>query len=152
VAELTNREVVEHFIEAMNASDFDGAGQYLADDYIEDYPQSRERIRGRANRRAVIETYPGRAERNFVPGKPGLLVGDDQWVMTPAMSLVRLNGSGERFTATGEVNYPSGERWHIVQLVELRGGKITKITSYFAPPFEPAAYRAKLVERMPAED
>ena len=149
MAELTNRDVVERFREAMNASDFDRADQYLADDLVEDYPQSGERIRGRANRRAVVEHYPGRSEHDFVPGKADTLVGDDQWVMTPAMSLLRLSGSGERFTATGQITYPNGETWHIIQLIELRGGKIAKFTTYFAPPFEPAAYRAEFVERMP---
>jgi len=152
VAELTNRDVVERFREAMNASDFDRADQYLADDLVEDYPQSGERIRGRANRRSVVEHYPGRNEHDFVPGKAGALVGDDQWVMTPAMSLLRLSGSGERFTATGQITYPNGETWHVIQLIELRGGKIAKFTTYFAPPFEPAAYRAEFVERMPAQD
>ena len=152
MAELTNREVVERFIEAMNGADLDRADQYLADDLVEDYPQSRERIRGRVNRRAVVDNYPGRAEREFVPGKVSAIVGDDHWVMTPAMSLVRLNGSGERFTATGELVYPNGEKSHVVQLFELRGGKIAKMTTYFAPPFEPAPYRAKFVERMNAED
>jgi ketosteroid isomerase-like protein len=152
VAELTNREVVEYFTKAMNANDIDRAEDYLADDFVEDYPQSGERIRGRANRRAVIENYPGRSERGFEPGRFGIVVGDDQWVMTPAMSLVRINGSGERFTATGEINYPNGETWQIVQLIELRGGKIAKITTYFAAPFEPAPYRAKFVERMPKPD
>ena len=151
MAELTNREVVEHFIEAMNASDLDRAEQYLAEDLVEDYPQSGERIRGRANRRAVVENYPGRAERDFAPGKYGALVGDDQWVMTPSMSLVRLNGSGERYTATGQITYPNRETWHVIQLIELRGGKIAKMITYFAAPFEPAAYRAKFVERMPAD-
>ena len=147
--ELTNRDVVERFIEATSANDLDRADQYLADDFVEDYPQSGERIRGRTNRRSVIENYPGRAERDFTPGKAGALVGDDQWVMTPAMSLLRLNGSGERFTATGQINYPSGEMWHVVQLIELHAGKIAKMTTYFAPPFEAAAYRAKFVEKMP---
>jgi ketosteroid isomerase-like protein len=152
VAELTNREVVERFIEAMGANDLDRAGEYLADDMVEDYPQSGERIRGRANRRAVVENYPGRAQRDFAPGRVGTVVGDDQWVMTPAMSLVRINGSGERFTATGQINYPNRETWHVVQLFEVRGGKIAKITSYFAAPFAPAPYRAKFVERIPPQE
>lgn len=146
MSELTNREVLERFIEAMNVGDVDRSSQYLADDFLEVYPQSGERIHGPANRRAVIENYPGRAERDFVPGKPGTLIGGDQWVMTPTMSLVRLNGSGERFTATGQITYPNGESWFLVQLFEMRNGKITKITTYFAPPFEPAPYRAKFVE------
>ena len=147
MAELTNREVIEQFIEAMNAFDLDRAGQFLADDFVEHYPQSGERIRGRENRRAVVENYPGRGERPFVPGKKGALFGDDQWVLTPTMSMVRLNGSGERFTATGQINYPNGDTWHLVQIIEMRGGKIAAMTTYFAPPFEPAAYRAPFVER-----
>jgi ketosteroid isomerase-like protein len=152
MAELTNREVIERFIEAMNVADFDRAEQYLAPDFVEDYPQSGERIRGAANRRAVIQNYPGRSEHDFVPGKRGALIGDDQWVLTPTMSLVRLQGSGERFTGTGEINYPNGDRWHLVQLIELRAGKISRMTTYFAPPFEPAPYRASYVERTPAAD
>lgn len=151
MAELTNRQVVERFIAAMNASDLDTAAECLADDVVEDYPQSGERIRGRANRRAVIENYPGRAEHDFAPHKRGSIVGEDQWVMTPTMSLLRLNGSGERYTATGEVTYPNGETWHVIQLIELRAGKIAKMITYFAAPFEPAPYRAPFVERMPTE-
>ena len=146
MAELTNRQVIEQFIEAMNAFDLDRAEQFLADDFIEHYPQSGERIRGRANRRGVIENYPGRTDREFVPGQKGALIGDDQWVLTPTMSMVRLNGSGERFTATGQINYPNGDMWHLVQIIELRGGKIATMTTYFAPQFEPAPYRAKFVE------
>ncbi len=152
MAELTNRQVVEAFLDAMSANDLDRAEQSLADDMVEDYPQSRERIRGRANRRAVVENYPGRTDHDFAPGKRRALVGDDRWVMTPTMSLVRLDGSGERFTATGEISYPNGQTWHIVQLMELRGGKIAKMTTYFASPFEPAPYRAPFVERMPDAD
>ena len=152
MAELTNREVVDQFVRAMNAGDLDRAELCLAEDVVEDYPQSGERIRGRANRRAVIENYPGRSETKLVPGKIGALVGDDPWVMTPTMSLVRLDGSGERFTATGQINYPNGDMWHLVQLIELRGGKVAKLTTYFAAPFEPAPYRAKFVERTPALD
>lgn len=152
MAELTNREIVERFIHSMTTFNFDIADQCLADDFVEDYPQSGERILGRANRRAVIENYPGRTEHEFIQGKVRAVVGDDQWVMTPSMSLVRINGSGERFTTTGKITYPNGETWHIVQLLELRAGKIARMTTYLAEPFEAAAWRAKWVERLPAED
>ena len=152
MAELTNREIVERFAHAMATYAFDLADECLADDFVEDYPQSGERIRGRANRRAVIENYPGRTEHEFVQGKVRTVVGDDQWVMTPSMSLVRINGSGERFTTTGQITYPNGETWHIVQLLEFRAGRIARMTTYLAEPFEAAAWRAKWVERMPTED
>jgi ketosteroid isomerase-like protein len=152
MAELTNREVVERFVQAQ-ANPAGGSGdEYIAEDLIEDYPQSGERIRGRANRRAIFDNYPGRADHDFGPNTVRTVVGDDQWVMTPAMALARINGSGERFTASGLITYPNGERWHLVQLIELRDGKISRLTTYFAAPFDPAPWRAQWVERIPAAD
>lgn len=147
MAELTNREIVERFVAAQAVS---GVGdEYIAEDVIEDYPQSGERIRGRANRRAIFANYPGRPEHDFGPNTVRTVVGDDQWVMTPSLSLLRINGSGERYTGTGLITYPNGEVWHLIQLIEVRGGKIVRLTSYFAEPFEAPAWRAPWVERLP---
>ena len=55
-------------------------------------------------------------------------------------------GGGDQFTATGQVKYPNGETWHIVSLIELRDGKISKMTDYFGAPFEAPAWRAPYVE------
>ena len=67
MTELTSREIVERFAQAQ-ANPAGGAGdEYLAEDLIEDYPQSGERIRGRANRRAIFDNYPGRADQEFGP-------------------------------------------------------------------------------------
>lgn len=38
----------------------------------------------------------------------------------------------------------------MIQIVELRQGKIAKTTSWFAAPFEAPAWRAQFVERFPA--
>jgi hypothetical protein len=143
--------VVERFVQALSDPVNASGDEYVADDLIEDYPQSGERIRGKANRRAVFDNYPGRADHEFGPNQVRRVVGDDQWVMTPAMTLARINGSGERYTASGLITYPNGEAWHIVQLIELRGGKIARLITYFAAPFEAPAWRAKYVERIPAE-
>ena len=151
MAELTNREVVERFAHAQ-ANPAGGAGDdYVAEDLVEDYPQSGERIRGRANRRAIFDNYPSRADQDFGPNQVRAVVGDDQWVMTPAMTLARVNGSGERYTVSGLLTYPNGEQWHLIQLIELRGGKIARLITYFAAPFEAPAWRAKWVERIPPQ-
>ena len=150
MAELTNREIVERFAQSQTGRDLDLQDQYLADDIVEDYPQSGERIRGKANRRATIENYPGRAEREFGPSMARVVGGEDQWVLTPTLSLMKVKGSGDHFTGVGEITYPNGETWHIVQLLEMRNGKISHITSYFGKPFEPPPWRAKWVERMPS--
>jgi ketosteroid isomerase-like protein len=152
MAQLTNREIVERFARAQATNTAGLGDEYLAEDLIEDYPQSGERIRGRADRRAIFDNYPGRADRDFGPNQVRNVVGDDQWVMTPAMALARINGSGERFTASGLITYPNGEHWHLVQLIELRDGKISRLTTYFAAPFEAPAWRARWVERIPATD
>lgn len=152
MAELTNREIVERFVQAQADPRARGGDEYLAEDLVEDYPQSGERIRGLADRRAIFDNYPGRGDRDFGPNRIRTVIGDDQWVMTPAMTLARVNGSGERYTATGVLTYPNGERWHLVQLIELRGGKIARLTTYFAAPFEPPAWRAQWVERVPEGD
>ncbi len=149
MAELTNREIVDRFVQAQASHDPGLGNEYIAEDLVEDYPQSGERIRGRANRTAIFENYPGRAEHDFGPAHARAVVGEDQWVMTPTLSLLRINGSGERYTGTGLITYPNGEVWHLVQLIEMRGGKIVKLTTYFAEPFEAPAWRAKWVERMP---
>lgn len=149
MAELTNREIVEGFVNAQTVSDPGLSDVYIAEDLIEDYPQSGERIRGRANRRAIFENYPGRTEHEFGAHKVGAIVGDDQWVMTPTLTLLRINGSGERYTSSGLITYPNGESWHLVQLIEVRGGKIARLTTYFAAPFEAPAWRSQWTERMP---
>ena len=151
MAELTNREVVERFMQSQSARDLDLQDQWLAEDIVEDYPQSGERMRGRANRRATIEKYPGRAEREFGPGTGRVVGGEDQWVLTPQLSLMKVKGSGDHFTGVGMITYPNGESWHIVQLIEVHNGKISRLITYFAAPFEPAAWRAQWVERMPRE-
>lgn len=149
MAELTNREIVERFVASQTTPDPGVGDEYVAEDVIEDYPQSGERIRGRANRKAIFDNYPGRAEHDFGAHKMGAIVGEDQWVMTPTLSLLRINGSGERYTSAYLITYPNGESWHLVQLIEVRGGKIARLTSYFAAPFEAPAWRSKWTERTP---
>jgi hypothetical protein len=68
--------------------------------------------------------------------------GGDEWVMTPGYTLVRVEGGGDEFTVAGTITYPTGDTWHLVQLVEVRSGKIGRLTSYFAEPFEAPDWRA----------
>ena len=69
--------------------------------------------------------------------------------MTPNLMPMRLVGMGDQYVGTGQVIYPDGKTWHIVQLIELRNGMIAHLTTYFAEPFEAPAWRAAWVERMP---
>jgi len=129
-----NRTTVEQFLGAMAANDVEAQERLLADDFVEEYPQSGERIRGKDNRRAIIENYPGGIPQETSTTKPD--------AKAPVII-----GSGDRFAVAGEITYPNGETWHAVSLIELRDGKISRITDYFGAPFEAPAWRAPYVEK-----
>src|SRR2546423_1987084 len=88
-----NRKIAEQYIQAMAANDWEAQDRLLADDFVEEYPQSGERIIGKENRRAIIQNYPGgepsEASSSGPSPKPPVIVG-----------------SGDHFTATGQVKYP----------------------------------------------
>jgi hypothetical protein len=128
-----NRTIVEQFMSAMGTNDVEAQERLLSDEFLEEYPQSGERIRGKDNRRAIIENYPGGIPREASASGP-----------SPKPPVI--TGGGDDFTATGQIKYPNGEIWHVVSLIELRDGKISKMTSYFAAPFEAPAWRAPYVE------
>ena len=60
-----SKQIVEGFWAAMQTNDFKAAGEFLHDDYILEWPQSGERIRGRANFVAVNEQYPAHGRWEF---------------------------------------------------------------------------------------
>jgi hypothetical protein len=146
VSEKSNREVVERCIRAVVERDLDMLDQLRHPDYVEEYPQSGERIRGIKNARAILETYPGGlppAEKVVVKG------GEDQWVTTPIGTLLRITGTGDVYTALFTAVYPGDPRpWHVMGILELRDGKVAKATLVFGAPFEAPAWRAQWVERM----
>ena len=143
----TSREIVDRLIRAIETADFDAIDELVADDVVEEYPQSGECMRGKSNRRAVYENYPGAGmPSQNAPVVNRVIGSEDRWVLTPSQTALRIIGTGDQYTITGLVRYPNGEVWHGIQIVELRGGKISRLTSYFAAPFEPAPWRARWVE------
>ncbi|MBI3750869.1 MAG: nuclear transport factor 2 family protein [Chloroflexi bacterium] len=147
MAEPSGRAVVEAYIRAIEAKDFDAQGRLVADDYVDEMPQSGERIRGRANARAIVDHYPG-GVGTVESGSSHLVGADDRYVMTPSFSILRIEGSGDTFTYSGTIRYANGETWHIIAIVEVRNGKIAKTTTYYAAPFPAPDWRAPYVERM----
>ena len=55
---LSAIEIVQEFYRRMNNNDFQAAAELLSEDYILEWPQSSERIRGRDNFVAVNVEYP----------------------------------------------------------------------------------------------
>ena len=140
------RAIIDRWIEALNSNDFASAEAVLSDDFVSEYPQSGEVIRGKRNMRAILENYPGGLRKGSLDPGSTRVIGGDQWVMTPSFALVRVTGTGDARTAILKNRYPDGATWWVVNFFEFAAGKITKATVYFAPEFEPPDWRARWVE------
>jgi len=120
-----NRAVVEQFWATMNTNNFRAAGECLHDDYVLDWPQSQERIRGRENFVAINEHYPAAGPWHFVVER---LIGDEQGVATEVV-------------VTDGVTTARAITFSVV-----RDGRIVQQTEYWPDPFAPPSWRAPWVE------
>jgi hypothetical protein len=144
MAEPSNEDIVRRYLAAQTAHDF-GTLRALRDpDWMVEWPQSGERVRGDANDRAIMENWPGGTPN----GLDVRVVGsEDRWVTTPLNTVHRVVGSGDFWWMDGTTAYPDGSTWFISGLIELRRAKLFRETWYFGPPFDAPAWRAAWVER-----
>jgi hypothetical protein len=144
MAETSNETVVREYATALALGDQDALGRLRHPDWVSDWPQSGERVRGHANAASLDAAYPG--GRPVV--SPDRTIGtEDRWVVTPLYQLQRIVGNGDSWWADGTVSYPDGSVWRLAMLVELRDGRVHRETTYFAAPFEAPDWRAPFVER-----
>jgi ketosteroid isomerase-like protein len=118
------RELERHWA-ACDAGDQDAVHEIYRDDVIVEWPQSGERVRGRASLQALRENHP--SELRFTTRR--ILGGGDLWI-------------------TEYVIAYDGRPVNTVSIMELRDGRVARETHYFADPFEPPEWRAHWVERM----
>ena len=146
MSETSNRQVIDRYVRASVERDLDAQDQLRHADYVSEYPQSGERIRGPRNARAILDNYPG----GVPPAETVVVKGsEDQWVVTPVGTVLRVVGTGDVYTALFTVAYPGDSRpWHMMGIFELRDGKVAKETIVFGAPFDAPAWRAQWVERM----
>jgi ketosteroid isomerase-like protein len=125
VEEQGNRSVVEQLWQALDRFDFEAAGDLLHDDYVGEWPQSLERIRGRENFVAVNKNYPGR------------------W----RIAIQRLIASGNQVATEVTLSYED-QLLRAVSFFELRDGKIVRETDYWPEASSAPEWRAQWVELM----
>jgi hypothetical protein len=105
------------------------AHKYAADDFVQEWPQSGERMT-KENSIKLGESYPA------MTGK------------TPTFTYKRMTGGADTFVIEGTIDYGDGIPVNYVGIGDLRDGKISKLTEYFANPFEAPTWRADFVEKM----
>jgi hypothetical protein len=116
--------LMEHWA-ASGANDFATEHQIYCDDAILDYPQSGERIRGRANIQASRTAQP--SKKRF--------------------EVRRILGS-RHLWVTEYILYYDEKPFYTVSIMEFRGSKVAHETQYFGEPFAPSASRSRFVEQI----
>lgn len=144
---MTNEEVVRNYAAAHMSQDHDALGALRHPEWTSVWPQSGELLRGTQNDRRMIESYPGGAPR--VVAQERLIGSEDRWGLSPFGGMYRVAGEGENWWGEWRMIYPDGRTYLVVILMELRDGKIYRETLYWPEPFDPPAWRAEFVERLP---
>ncbi|MBN1890786.1 MAG: nuclear transport factor 2 family protein [Thermoflexales bacterium] len=120
-------EVVTEFYRRMNTNDFHFAGQMLSDSYILEWPQTKERIRGRDNFVAVNKEYPANGRWLFTINR---IVGN----ITEAVSDVSVTDGTQVARA--------------ITFTTVQDGKIVKQVEFWPDNYDAPENRKHLVEML----
>lgn len=112
--------------QASASGDLNAEHDIYADDSICEYPQSGERIVGRANLQAL---------RGHHPGKPG------------GFKVRRIQGSGNLWITEYTIAYQA-QTSYVVSIMTFSNGKVIHETQYFSDAFEAPDWRRQWVERI----
>jgi ketosteroid isomerase-like protein len=120
-----NQRLVEKLWGYFDAFDFAAVAPLLHDDFVCEWPQSRERMRGRDNYIAVNEHYPGR------------------W----RIAIERIVAAGDGVATQVRLEW-DGRVEYAVSFFEFRDGRIVKQVDWWPEPYPAPEWRAQWVERM----
>ena len=120
-------EVVREFWRLMQSNDFHSVAAVLASEFVLEWPQSKERIRGAERFARMNHEYPAQGTWQF--------------------TVQRLIGSGAEVVS--EVEIADGtRRAKAISFFTVEGGKITRLVEYWPEPYAASANRSHLVEPM----
>jgi hypothetical protein len=116
--------IKDHF--DTGTDDFVRSAEIYADDAVLEFPQGRERIRGKANIIAFRSAYPARI----------------------TVDIQRTIGRQDLWVNEYIIRYNDEKSLYVIGIMEFRDGKVVHERIYFGEPWEPPAWRAQWVERM----
>jgi ketosteroid isomerase-like protein len=123
---MDNRQILENFWNTMGTNDFHAAAQLLHEDYLLEWPQSGERIRGRDNFAAINAAYPAEGKWTF--------------------AINQLVAEGEKVAS--DVSVSDGKRHErVITFSTIRDGQIWKQVEFWPEPFEAPEWRAQWIEK-----
>jgi ketosteroid isomerase-like protein len=120
-------EVVEEFWRLMATNNFDSVAAVLADDFVWELPQSKERVRGAKNFAQVNREYPANGTWRFEVHR--IVVGDNE--------------------AVSEVSVTDGVQFaRAISFFTIKNEKINRLREFWPEPYAAPPGRAHLVEVM----
>lgn len=127
MSESASIAVVREFWRRMATNDFDAVAEVLAPDFVLEWPQSRERIRGAATFARMNREYPAHGRWQF--------------------DVHRIVGGAS--DAVSDVSVTDGvQRARAISFFTIAGGRIARLVEYWPEPYPAPANRAHLVESM----
>ncbi len=120
------KAVIQQHFEALQRADAEKIAALLSEDFIQDWPQSGERVRGREACVRIYTNYPGGG---------------------PVVTVKRILGSGDVWVVEADADY-SGKPVQVVAILEFRNDLLVHETDYFADPFEAPAWRMQWVDKI----
>ena len=120
-------EVVREFWRLMGTNDFSSVGKVLGSDFVLEWPQSKERIRGAEKFAQMNREYPANGPWRFSIDR---LFGSESEVVTQ----VSITDGVQQATA--------------LSLFTVDAGRISRLTEFWPEPYAAPTSRAHLVEPM----
>lgn len=124
---MDSKELIKQFWQTMQSNNFYAVAQLLHDDFILEWVQSGERIRGRENFAKLNTAYPTQGIWHFTINS---IVADGDEVVT-------------------DVSVTDGTlRDRVITFSTIRDGKIWKQIEFWPEPFTAPEWRKQWVEKM----
>ena len=124
---MKSKELIEQFWQTMESNDFYAVAQLLHDDFVLEWVQSGERIRGRENFAKLNTAYPTQGTWHFTINS---IVADGDEVVT-------------------DVSVTDGTLSdRVITFSTIRDGKIWKQVEFWPEPFSAPEWRTEWVEKM----
>lgn len=118
-------ELIEEHYERLLAGDESAYTALVHEDFVQEWPQTGERVRGKEACLNIARNYPG--------GPPQIQLG-------------QISGEGDHWVVEAMSRYPDGTDYHVVAILELRDGKVAHETDYFGPSYPAPDWRRQWVE------
>ena len=120
-------EIAREFWARMQSNDFVSVASVLAPDFVLEWPQSRERIRGAERFVRMNAEYPAHGPWRFTIHR---IVGDER-------------------EAVSDVSITDGvQQARAISFFDVAGGRVQRLVEYWPEPYDALANRAHLVESM----